>query len=79
MLISKGKKKRAPTALTIKCSVCGSPAPDHLHFGGNQFTVRKKIISLCRALLLFLQSFLQENTAEDGEDRDSVQDRAGPV
>ena len=28
------KKKRAPTALTIKCSVCGAAAPDHVHFGG---------------------------------------------
>jgi len=32
---SKLKKKRAPTALTIKCSVCGAAAPDHVHFGGH--------------------------------------------
>jgi len=31
----KVKKKRAPTALLISCGVCGSPAPDHLHFGGH--------------------------------------------
>jgi len=32
---AKIKKKRAPTALLITCSVCGAPAPDHLHFGGH--------------------------------------------
>ena len=32
------KKKRAPAALTILCPVCSGPAPDHIHFGGeNQF------------------------------------------
>eukprot|EP00092_Neocalanus_flemingeri_P027686 GFUD01030051.1.p1 GENE.GFUD01030051.1~~GFUD01030051.1.p1 ORF type:complete len:877 (+),score=166.00 GFUD01030051.1:322-2952(+) len=29
------KKKRAPAALLISCTVCGAPAPDHLHFGGH--------------------------------------------
>jgi len=28
------KKKRRPTSLCIECPVCGGPAPDHLHFGG---------------------------------------------
>jgi len=32
---NKVKKKRAPTALLISCTVCGAPAPDHLHFGGH--------------------------------------------
>jgi len=32
---NKVKKKRAPTALLIACTVCGAPAPDHLHFGGH--------------------------------------------
>ena len=27
--------KRPPTALTLQCQICGAPAPDHLHFGGN--------------------------------------------
>jgi len=35
MDVSKMKKKRAPTALTIPCAVCSSPAPDHVHFGGH--------------------------------------------
>ena len=29
------KKKRAPACLNIQCPVCGGPAPDHVHFGGN--------------------------------------------
>jgi len=29
------KKKRAPTALTLRCDVCTAPAPDHFHFGGH--------------------------------------------
>ena len=33
-IIFKAKQKRAPTALTVDCSVCGAPAPDHIHFGG---------------------------------------------
>jgi len=28
------KKKRRPANLSIECPVCGGPAPDHLHFGG---------------------------------------------
>jgi len=28
------KKKRRPANLCIECPVCGGPAPDHLHFGG---------------------------------------------
>ena len=36
-------------------------------------------LCVCRSLLLFLQSFLQEDPAENGEDRDSVQDRTGAV
>ena len=28
------KKKRAPACLSIQCPVCGGPAPDHVHFGG---------------------------------------------
>jgi len=28
------KKKRRPANLCIECPVCGAPAPDHLHFGG---------------------------------------------
>ena len=28
------KKRRKPVNLTIKCPVCGGPAPDHVHFGG---------------------------------------------
>ena len=28
------KKKRAPAPLTISCPICGGPAPDHIHFGG---------------------------------------------
>ena len=28
------KKRRQPASLTILCGVCGAPAPDHLHFGG---------------------------------------------
>jgi len=28
------KKRRKPVNLCIKCPVCGGPAPDHLHFGG---------------------------------------------
>jgi len=34
METNKETKKRAPTALTVACSVCGAPAPDHIHFGG---------------------------------------------
>jgi len=40
MIMKKGyedmsiKKKRAPAPLTISCPVCGGPAPDHIHFGG---------------------------------------------
>ena len=30
------KKRRKPVNLCIECPVCGGPAPDHLHFGGNQ-------------------------------------------
>ena len=26
--------KRAPAPLTLVCGVCSAPAPDHLHFGG---------------------------------------------
>lgn len=29
-----GKKKRRPANLCISCPVCGGPAPDHVHFGG---------------------------------------------
>jgi len=28
------KKKRRPANLCIECPVCGGPAPDHVHFGG---------------------------------------------
>lgn len=28
------KKKRRPAVLCIECPVCGGPAPDHVHFGG---------------------------------------------
>ena len=28
------KKKRSPASLSIVCPVCGGPAPDHVHFGG---------------------------------------------
>ena len=28
------KKKRSPASLSILCPVCGGPAPDHVHFGG---------------------------------------------
>lgn len=28
------KKRRKPVSLTIRCPVCGGPAPDHIHFGG---------------------------------------------
>ena len=31
------KKKRAPAPLVLSCSVCGAPAPEHLHFGGKCF------------------------------------------
>ena len=28
------KKKRSPPNLCKECHVCGKPAPDHVHFGG---------------------------------------------
>jgi len=28
------KKKRSPATLNILCPICGGPAPDHVHFGG---------------------------------------------
>ena len=31
------KKKRSPASLSIECPVCGGPAPDHVHFGGEPF------------------------------------------
>jgi hypothetical protein len=31
------KKKRKPVNLCIQCPVCGGPAPDHMHFGGEEF------------------------------------------
>jgi hypothetical protein len=31
------KKKRKPVNLCIQCPVCGGPAPDHMHFGGEKF------------------------------------------
>ena len=33
--VLKVRKRRAPTALTLRCNVCSAPAPDHLHFGGH--------------------------------------------
>ena len=33
------KKKRSPASLSILCPVCGGPAPDHVHFGGEEGAV----------------------------------------
>ena len=30
------KRRRSAASLTVLCPVCGGPAPDHLHFGGEQ-------------------------------------------
>ena len=30
------KRRRSAASLTVLCPVCGGPAPDHLHFGGDQ-------------------------------------------
>ena len=30
------KRRRSVASLTVLCPVCGGPAPDHLHFGGDQ-------------------------------------------
>ena len=45
-------KKRAPTALTVDCNVCGGPAPDHIHFGG-KYRYINFITMKCQCLLIF--------------------------
>ena len=49
--------KRPPTALTLKCQICGAPAPDHLHFGGRHHLcyIPSSIRSIFQ-IILFLNS-----------------------
>ena len=38
--------KRASIPLTRACAVCGSPAPEHLHFGGESENNRTRKLHL---------------------------------
>ena len=38
-------RRRKPVSLTIACPVCGGPAPDHIHFGGEERALGIGILS----------------------------------
>ena len=65
--------------MTVECSVCGAPAPDHIHFGGkfplHINTEHMVNHSYPRDLLLLLSGLLPENSGEDGQDVGDMQDR----
>ena len=46
VLMGSMKKKRKPVNLCIQCPVCGGPAPDHMHFGGEERGARRFFIPL---------------------------------
>ena len=48
------KKKRAPACLSIQCPVCGGPAPDHVHFGGENHIDNQKLCKSCKNKFLKL-------------------------
>ena len=55
--------------LIRECEVCGSPAPDHLHFGGKRVVVVRPVRGVCcRAVLLLLSGLLQTDRQTGGEE-----------
>lgn len=66
--------------MTVECSVCGAPAPDHIHFGGILSAIHEALayhnhLTSSRDLLLLLSGILPENCGEDGQDVGDMQDR----
>ena len=72
--------QRSPPALSCLCKICGAPAPNHFHFGGEFFSFSKAhICQVFRSMLLLLPSLFpskhsQEKAAWMAQVRDNCTD-----
>ena len=68
--------QRSPPALSCLCKICGAPAPNHFHFGGEFFSFphfggelfsfsKADICQVFRPMLLLLSSLLPAKHSEE--------------